>query len=562
MANITGKKTIFFVTSPRSPYKLTDEIRFLAENFSGRVWNSETQKEFYLKLAEQPFFEGTKTGDIAFKARDRINRAPKSLGLIDLKPTVQLTEAGKRFVYGKRPEEAFLRQLLKFQLSSPYHIDSQNTFRVKPYLELMRLIHDFGSLSKNEIALFVVQLTDYKNYESIKQKIESFRKESATLRERKISYKKFVLDCFVNELTKLFEQEINSNELGTRQSEDVSLENFIKTKRHNHIDYADAAIRYLRATGLFSLKPKTFKIYPIAEKVKDLEYLLTNSERDTKHYETEESYENEYLFDPDKPALLTDDKQLLIEKILAKSKDQTEENTQNQTVEQLKDLYYELVTEGVSNFVEQEKEKLRTYQEYDDILKTFSDIEKKDIADPPLFFEWNIWRAFAMLNDGDISGNFKIDDDGVPLYTAPGNVPDIVCKYKDFETIVEVTMSSGHKQYEMEGEPVARHYGNFKRNTDKEVYCVFIAPQLSQATVAYYYSLYRMNIDYYGGQAKIIPISLNDFKKLLSSAYSSSEKPNASAIRNLFKELADLAISAKSETEWHAAISSRLETAF
>ena len=78
MANITSKKTIFFVTSPRSPYKLIDEIKFLVENFSGKVWNSEIQKEFYLKLSEQPFFEGTKTGDIAFKARDSINRPPKT----------------------------------------------------------------------------------------------------------------------------------------------------------------------------------------------------------------------------------------------------------------------------------------------------------------------------------------------------------------------------------------------------------------------------------------------------------------------------------------------------
>ena len=134
--------------------------------------------------------------------------------------------------------------------------------------------------------------------------------------------------------------------------------------------------------------------------------------------------------------------------------------------------------------------------------------------------------------------------------------------FKDFEAIIEVTMSSGHKQYEMEGEPVARHYGNFKRNTNKEVYCVFIAPKLSAATIAYYYSLYRINIEYYGGKAKIIPIALDDFKKLLANAYSLSDKPNAPAIQKLLHELADLAISATSEIEWYKAISTRLETPF
>src|SRR6185436_4756226 len=170
MANITGKKTIFFVTSPRSPHKLIDEVKFLTENFTDRKWNDETQKEFYTELSKQSFFEGSPTGDIAFKARDRINRAPKSLGLVDLKPTIQLTDAGKIYIYEDRKEEIFLRQLLKFQLPSPYHIDKDNSFAVKPYLELMRLVYDLGGLSKNEIALFVVQLTNFNKYEEIKNK--------------------------------------------------------------------------------------------------------------------------------------------------------------------------------------------------------------------------------------------------------------------------------------------------------------------------------------------------------------------------------------------------------
>ena len=54
--------------------------------------------------------------EMAFSARDRINRAPKALGFVDLKPTISLTQSGKRFISGKRTEEVLLRQLLKFQL--------------------------------------------------------------------------------------------------------------------------------------------------------------------------------------------------------------------------------------------------------------------------------------------------------------------------------------------------------------------------------------------------------------------------------------------------------------
>jgi len=561
MADITGKKTIFFVTSPRSPHKLIDEIKFLTENFTGKTWNTETQKEFYSALIKQGFSEGSVTGDIAFKARDRINRAPKSLGLVDLKPTIQLTEAGKRFIYGKRPEEIFLRQLLKFQLSSPYHPDKDNIFNVKPYLELMRLIYDLENISKTEIALFVVQLTNVANYRIIKNKIEKFRAGIKTLRANRISYKTFVLNTFLSELTALFEQEIESHDIAIRESKDISLKKFILTKRRNHLDYADAAVRYLRATGIFTIDPRTVKVHVIPERLKDLEYILENISKDSKFKDDEKEYKK-YLFNPDLPLLLTDDKKLLIEKIIVKGSSVKPEDLELMEIERLKDIYQGIIIEKTNQLVITEKAKLKTYQEYEDIIKTFDEIEKKEIADPPLFFEWNIWRAFAMLNDGDISGNFKIDDNGIPLYTAAGNIADITCKYKDFETIVEVTISSGHKQYEMEGEPVARHYGDYKKSTNKDVYCIFIAPQLSGATIAHYYVLYRTNIEKYGGKAKIIPISLSDFKQLLSNAYKAERKPTSIEIKKLWQEFASLALETNSEVEWYRAISFKTKTAF
>ncbi|HSH50571.1 MAG TPA: AlwI family type II restriction endonuclease, partial [Bacteroidales bacterium] len=73
------------------------------------------------KLKEENFFNGEGAKDPAFSARDRINRAPKALGFVSLSPKIQLTPAGEELVTSKRKEEIFLRQLLKFQLPSPYH---------------------------------------------------------------------------------------------------------------------------------------------------------------------------------------------------------------------------------------------------------------------------------------------------------------------------------------------------------------------------------------------------------------------------------------------------------
>ena len=74
---------------------------------------------FIKLLAQDANFEGEGfSGDLAFSARDRINRAPQALGFINLKPTIQLTDVGALFVQKAREEEIFLRQLLKFQLPS------------------------------------------------------------------------------------------------------------------------------------------------------------------------------------------------------------------------------------------------------------------------------------------------------------------------------------------------------------------------------------------------------------------------------------------------------------
>ena len=99
-------KTLFFTTSPRTPLKMISEIQVLYNNFEGKKWNTNTQIEFIKKLAEESDFDGKGSEkDMAFSARDRINRAPKALGFVDLKPSIKLTEAGENNISGKRTQE-------------------------------------------------------------------------------------------------------------------------------------------------------------------------------------------------------------------------------------------------------------------------------------------------------------------------------------------------------------------------------------------------------------------------------------------------------------------------
>ena len=87
-------KFLFFTTSPRTPVKMFPEIRLLVDVFAGKKWNTATQTAFVDELAKADFFEGSGSPkDKAFSARDRINRAPKALGFVDLKPQINLTDA-------------------------------------------------------------------------------------------------------------------------------------------------------------------------------------------------------------------------------------------------------------------------------------------------------------------------------------------------------------------------------------------------------------------------------------------------------------------------------------
>ena len=110
-------KTLFFTTSPRTPFKVLPEIKLLVNKMEGEVWNPETQRKFYQLLVDNDFFEGADSNTPALSARDRINRIPKALGLITL-PTIGYSDAGREFVESENNKEEILLRTGKISLSS------------------------------------------------------------------------------------------------------------------------------------------------------------------------------------------------------------------------------------------------------------------------------------------------------------------------------------------------------------------------------------------------------------------------------------------------------------
>lgn len=543
MANLSKTRTLFAFTSPRTLEKIIPELGLLIEHLQGRDWNKDSQIEFFNLLFASPYYKGGKMpSNVPLAARDRITRAPKALGFVDLKPKIKITQAGQELLKEKRIGDVFTRQLMKFQLPSPYHRLPEDKFCVKPYLEFLHLLKAVDSLSKTEIALFFLPHIHINDFDDTVSKIMSYR---AGAKKFTGSRKIYAYQWFEEEIKHIYHKEIASKDLKTRESTDATLQKFIRTKRNNWIDYADAFIRYLRATELITFQEKTLRVVISPAKSQEVDHLLQTIDRRPIKFDSLVAFKD-YLFSGDNVVLLYDIRANLTKELeeLGLGFDPA------LSIEQLKDL---LETGTETKKVEKIKavEKgLKDYRAYDDIVSIFEKLQKKEVPDPPLYLEWNVWRAMVMLNYAEsVKGNFKIDLDGIPLSTAGGNMPDIEVEYDDFKLIVEVTMSRGNTQFRMESESVPRHFGKAREKTDKDVYCLFIAPKISEGALAHFFNLNRLNTKLYGGKTRIVPINLVQFLSFIAVAKEknlSSSKP----IKNYLEAAIKFNSTAEDEDIW------------
>lgn len=556
MASLKNNRMLFFTTSPRTPFKMIPEIELLGNNFSGQKWNKHTQISFIELLSKEGFFDGKGSkNNLDFSARDRINRAPKALGFVKLNPTIELTEVGKLFVTSKRKEEILLRQLLKFQLPSPFHTQptqSNVDFWIKPYLEILRLIYHFGTLSFDELMLFGLQMTSYEMFDDTVKKIEDFRVDKIKYQGK---YKQLKARLQEDIILHLFSEEINSGQIKTRESNEKTIKKFISTKASNMRDYTDACFRYLRSTGIVNVSQRGRSLSIAKDKIADVKFILSTVDRNPVFIDDEEKY-TEILYNSTLPVLYTDDENVLSDK-LAEYTDMSTLQISKLLLNEKKDVLFEAIENKKQNILNQQILNIKNYQQYDDIMSTFDDIEQKNVLDIPLMLEWNTWRAMTMLDGGTIKANLKFDDNGLPMSTAQGNMADIFCDYDEYGLTVEVTTARGQKQYEMESEPVSRHLAKYKKETGKDAYCLFIAPKINEACIAHFFMLHKMNIAFYGGKSIIVPVDITTFRKMLTDSYKADYQPNPRQVKSLFEYSLEVAEKANNEVEWYEKVTER-----
>lgn len=557
MASLSKSKTLFAVTSPRSPEKIIPEVQLLIENFSGKVWsaNSELQAEYFTLLFNSEFYQGEKfpqQPDLA--ARDRITRAPKSYGFINLKPTISLTEAGHDYLFGEFTAEALTKQLLKFQFPSPNHTQSKYVeFKIKPYLELLRLIREVGSLSKTEIALFFVPMISYDSFDDTVRSILDFRDKR---KDYVGSYKMYVAEKTIEIYTELYNRDIQSGNTKTRETNDKSIKKFIKTKSGNAKDYADAFTRYLLGTELVSFQPKTFRLIIAPFKETEVKFILDTIDREPFVYEHSDQF-YEYLYSRSSLLLYTENKERVSDQLIKLG--YTDDTNALSLIElkiELKKLQYKIQKKNIQKIIGEAK----TDEGLTDVLQVFEDIKAKNVPDAPLFLEWNTWRMMNILNYAvSVVGNFKVDLEGMPIGFAPGNTPDIEVEYESHHLIIEVTMSKGNGQWKMESESVPRHYGKKAMASDKEVYCIFVAPSISEGTLAHYYTTNTGNARLYGGGTKIIPLNIDEFIDFTKTGLDGGfDNPNI--MKNWLHSSWEKSKNSKDEVFWRESIVESIKT--
>ena len=487
------------------------------------------------------------------------------------------TDVGNAFLDATVEEQVliFQRQLSKVQFKSPLH-DSGGfeDMSIKPMTVMIKLLLELGTMSKVEVALFGVTLTDHKKFDLHLNVIKEYRAKIATLNSR--DRKLFRAEFSYSWVMKIYESDINAGRTKLREGG----VNFLKTKLSTLKDYADSTIRYLRATGLFTVSPHGQRLILLNANIEDARFLLKNYGISLSTYTDLDfdAYIDTYLGNPSLPLIRKDDPTLQIEDLnkmiseFAKVNSTEAEkykhsyDTAKSRLEKLQVIGRLETALGTIQIINEAKS-IRENQvsSLTDIKLAYNAITSRqsEILDRPLMYEWNTWRAMVLINDAkNIQGNYTTDPDGNPVSTAGGSKPDIQIEYDTFHLIVEVTLSSGKKQFEMEGEPISRHLGAlqkqvFESGDIRPVFGIFVAETLNETVISHLLTQARYKSQVYKGSIRILPMTRLVFEAFMESTIS---HPNFShkVLHNFFENAFSQEAIQLGEYDWVSFIETKI----
>jgi hypothetical protein len=428
----------------------------------------------------------------------------------------EITPNGYRLIASEQiaaQQECFLRSLLAYKIPSPIE-PRYETISFSPLKYTIQIILGLTHLGA-ESYLTIEEFALYVQTSAPEQGVETIINQIIAFRERKAQEKGHL---------RLFYREEYKNAI--LKMEPDTAEDKLKTKYQTLDDYADLSFRYLKATGLFKTKGHGITLNPLKEELTNLIYQTP-----------EESLEApQYLVNLWRGAALPSDNESSANKIISDLI--TKIKSKGTIIPEFPDtndlgLYRHILEQRLQQ-IEEEVYSRDQADQMDEIIAWIDALTNGSATSPsgnrisvprgeaPAYFEWVIWRAFLAINS--LTNHpwecrrFQIDQDFLPVSTAPGNGPDLIFEFADAILVVEVTFTASSRQEAAEGEPVRRHvakYAEEQSDSGKPVYGLFMAVNIDSNTA----HTFRMGDWYKKDDTKInlqiVPLRLEDFKKLL-----------------------------------------------
>ncbi|GLB61786.1 MULTISPECIES: AlwI family type II restriction endonuclease [Bacillaceae] len=608
-------------TTLRNPERIVDFLKVLSR-FEGRPFNDKTQGLFFKELIKTKLYTPTGISDYykqkfedpeeftnkeledilsqvhyenksfnndqemayAMRGRTAVSNITK-MGLAIAKESmgaVRITDLGKKLINEEVDlVNVFFRYFLKWQLPNPTD-KGYKDFDIVPFIAVMHVIskvnkewknlgHKPVGVSKEEFSLFLTTLIDYKDIKDRVSKIIEFRKEKRSL--DKNAAQRYVERRFVETAIEVFK---------LKPSEKKKVE----TKVNNLYDYGDSAIRYFRQTKLFYYRGNGRYVDLAPTRRVEIKRLLENFDGRAISFKNAEAYLT-YMSDIDKPALPWEnlsDLKSVYENLLEQARSlQTDINNQyrDQALHQFTLTKVELssindynkeiaklreIIKTLNNDLSILRE--RSLENIDLYIKKLTELatRKRSISgQDPLNLEYYTTLSLMALDDAkEITPNYSVGDDNLPLFTAAGNNPDIECKYSSFNMICEVTLLRGRDQWFNEGQPIMRHLREFEDkdlNKSLDNYCLFIAPNIHRDTLNTFWM--SVKLGYEGRVQKIIPLTINQYINVLKKVKELNEKGvrvNHKDLQSLLANIFNKNIDAGNDsTAWLASVDEVIE---
>lgn len=516
-------------TTVRSPFRLRDGLVALSSSsLQGNLRGREQEIAFRRLLGEHGIVElgDDETYSVGRKWRSALNKlgflypeVPTSVGIpqSEVGPLDMITPNGWRLIRAETVpaiQECFLRALAAHYIPSALEKDfdfsvfSPLRHTLAVMLELERQTGE-SRLNFIEMAL-VVQLTTSDDV------LTNIVAQVLALRERRLASP-------------------NKRQFDRQEREAAAIAHQYADSTFN--DYADTNLRYLKATGLVQSKGRGLALIP--EKHVFIERLVQDTgipDSDRSYFITLCQGATLPTDHQDSALAVLDD---LIQQLHRRGIPFEQTGKPTATPADIANIRYE-IEELLSeqNEVEYAARQALEWEEiaaYMDLIisrknkKMLSNGDEIEVpkAEAPAYFEWVLWRAFlainSLANKPYEARRFKIDQDFLPVGTAPGGGPDLIFEFDDFVIVVEVTLTDNSRQEAAEGEPVRRHVADlvlhYGEQSGKPVYGLFIANRINSNTA----ETFRIGVWFTHTDDKmrldIIPVTLAQFKAYFEALF-------------------------------------------